>query len=67
MSIIVIKNDSLIYYDSLHNIPVFFYFISAFPIITRIIDDLLFDFYSFSICLFGWFLLMFKFAVGTKF
>ena len=65
MSFIVIKNDSLIYYDSLHNI--FFYFISAFPIITRIIDDLLFDFYSFSICLFGWFLLMFKFAVGTKF
>ena len=41
------------YYDSLHNI--FFYFISAFPIITRIINHLLFDFYFFSlsVCLVG--------------
>ena len=39
------------YYDSLHNI--FFYFISAFPVITRIINHLLFDFYFF-LYLFVW-------------
>ena len=62
----VIKNGSLIYYDSLHNVYIF-YFISAFPIITRIIDHLLFDFYFFSTCLFIWFLFTFKFAERKHF
>ena len=63
--LIVIKNGCLIYYNSLHN--TFFHFISAIHIITRIIDHLLFDFCFFSICLFGWFLIMFKFALSKNF